>query len=105
MKQMMTFKETRKLAEAILRESIQVAAANGINFKPDFLEFCMGYLDKAGHHRTSMHVDIENRNPTEIDFINNKIVTYGKAKGIPTPWNSAIVFLIKGSELPEYIGA
>jgi 2-dehydropantoate 2-reductase len=105
MKQMMEFEDTRALAEEVLREGIEVAAANGINFKPDFLKFCMRYLDKAGHHRTSMHVDIEKRNPTEIGFINDKIVKYGKAKGIPTPVNSTIVSLIRGSELPEYIGA
>ena len=105
MKQMMEYKNTRELTESILREGIEVAAANGIHFKQDFLEFCMSYLDKAGHHKTSMHVDIEKRNPTEIDFINNMIVKYGKAKGIPTPINSTIVSLIKGSELPEYIGA
>jgi 2-dehydropantoate 2-reductase len=105
MKQMMEFKYTRNLAESILREGIEVAAANGIYFKPDFLSFCMGYLDKAGHHRTSMHVDIEKKNPTEIGFINEKIVIYGKKKGIHTPFNSTIVSLIKGSELPEYIGA
>lgn len=105
MKQMMEFKDTRNLSEAILREGIEVAKANGIHFKDDFLEFCMGYLDKAGHHRTSMHVDIEKQNPTEIGFINDKIVKYGKAKGVPTPINSTIVSLIKGSELPEYIGA
>lgn len=105
MKQMMEFKDTRSLAEAILRESIEVAAANGIYYEPDFLKFCMSYLDKAGHHRTSMHVDIEKNNPTEISFINDKIVKYGKKKGIPTPINSTIVSLIRGSELPEYIGA
>jgi len=105
MKQMMEFDYTRNLAESILREAIEVAAANGFHFKPDFLEFCMSYLDKAGHHRTSMHVDIEKKNPTEIGFINDKIVMYGKKKGIPTPINSTIVSLIKGSELPEYIGA
>ena len=105
MKQMMEFEDTRNLAEAVLREGIEVAAANGVHFKPDFLKFCMGYLDKAGHHRTSMHVDIEKNNPTEIGFINDKIVKYGKAKGIPTPVNSTIVRLIRGSELPEYIGA
>lgn len=105
MKQMMEFKDTRSLAEAILRESIEVAAANGIHYEPDFLKFCMSYLDKAGHHRTSMHVDIEKNNPTEISFINDKIVKYGKKKGIPTPINSTIVSLIRGSELPEYIGA
>ncbi len=105
MKQMMNCKETRKLSEAILREAIDVAEANGFHFKVDFLEFCMNYLDKAGHHRTSMHVDIEKKNPTEIGFINGKIVKYGKVKGIPTPINSTIVSLIRGSELPEYIGA
>lgn len=105
MKQMMEFNDTRNLAEEILREGIEVAAANGIHFHSDFLKFCMNYLDKAGHHRTSMHVDIEKKNPTEISFINDKIVQYGKAKGIPTPINSTIVSLIRGSELPEYIGA
>ena len=105
MKQMMEFGDTRGLAEAVLREGIEVAEANGIYFESGFLEHCMGYLDKAGHHRTSMHVDIEKKNPTEIGFINDKIVKYGKAKGIPTPYNSTIVSLIRGSELPEYIGA
>jgi len=105
MKQMMEFEDTRGLAEAVLREGIEVAEANGIYFESGFLEHCMGYLDKAGHHRTSMHVDIEKKNPTEIDFINDKIVKYGKAKGIPTPYNSTIVSLIRGTELPEYIGA
>jgi len=105
MKQMMEFEDTRDLTEAILLEGIKVAEANGIHFKTGFLKFCMGYLDNAGHHRTSMHVDIEKKNPTEIGFINDKIVKYGKAKGIPTPINSTIVSLIRGSELPEYIGA
>ena len=105
MKQMMEFEDTRGLVEAVLREGIEVAEANGIYFESDFLEHCMGYLDKAGHHRTSMHVDIEKKNPTEIGFINDKIVKYGKAKGIPTPYNSTIVSLIRGTELPEYIGA
>ena len=105
MKQMMEFEDTRGLVEAVLREGIEVAEANGIYFESGFLEHCMGYLDKAGHHRTSMHVDIEKKNPTEIGFINDKIVKYGKAKGIPTPYNSTIVSLIRGTELPEYIGA
>ena len=105
MKQMMEFEDTRGLTEAVLREGIEVAEANGIYFKSGFLEHCINYLDKAGHHRTSMHVDIEKKNPTEIGFINDMIVKYGKTKGIPTPYNSTIVSLIRGSELPEYIGA
>jgi 2-dehydropantoate 2-reductase len=102
MRQMMEFNETRGLVEAILLEGIEVAAANGITFEEGFLQHCMDYLDNAGHHRTSMHVDIERSTPTEIDFINGKIVHYGKLKGIPTPYNSSIVSLIKGTELLEH---
>jgi 2-dehydropantoate 2-reductase len=102
MKQMMEFKETRMLVEAILREGIEVAAAHGVHFESGFLEHGMNYLDNAGHHKTSMHVDIDRGSPTEIDFINGKIVEYGTLKGIPTPYNSTIVSLIKGAELPEY---
>ncbi|UCE36113.1 MAG: 2-dehydropantoate 2-reductase [Thermoplasmata archaeon] len=102
MKQMMEFEETRMLVEMILREGIEVAEANGIHFESGFLEHCMAYLDNAGHHKTSMHVDIERGSPTEIGFINGKIVDYGKLKGMPTPYNSTIVSLIRGSELPEY---
>lgn len=102
MKQMMEFKETRELVKAILQEGIEVAKANGIFFESDFLKHGIEYLDKAGHHKTSMHVDIERGSPTEISFINGKIVEYGKLKGIPTPYNSTIVSLIMGSELPEY---
>lgn len=103
MKQMMEFKKTRDLVEEILIEGIEVAKANGILFESDFLKNGMEYLDKAGHHKTSMHVDIERGSPTEISFINGKIVEYGKLKGIPTPYNSTIVSLIMGSELPEYM--
>ena len=104
MKQMMELDDTRTLAEAILREGIEVAGASGIIYEKDFLETCMGYLDKAGHHKTSMHVDLERGSPTEIGFLNEKIVEYGRARGIATPYNSTIVSLIRGSELPEHQG-
>lgn len=102
MKQMMDLTETRNLVEALLREGIEVAEAHDIRFEPGFLEHCMDYLDKAGHHKTSMHVDIERGSPTEIDFLNGKIAEYGRAKGLLTPYNSTIVSLIKGCELPEH---
>lgn len=102
MKQMMELGNTRELVEAILREGIKVAESAGIHYDPDFLQHCLDYLDNAGHHKTSMHVDVEHGSPTEIGFLNGKIVEYGKAKGIPTPYNTAIVSLIRGVELPEY---
>lgn len=102
MKQIMEHVPARELVIGILNEGIETAKANGIEFEQGFLEHCIAYLDKAGHHRTSMHVDIERGTPTELGFLNGKIEEYSKASGIHTPYNSSIVALIKGLELPEY---
>ncbi|MEW5937099.1 MAG: 2-dehydropantoate 2-reductase [Candidatus Thermoplasmatota archaeon] len=103
MKQMMSHPLTRALVEQILRESIAVANASGMKFDEEFLAFCMDYLDKAGHHKTSMHVDVERGTSTEIDFLNGKLVEYGRMHSVPTPYNSTIVSLIKGVEIPEHV--
>ncbi|MFW9819613.1 MAG: ketopantoate reductase family protein [Candidatus Thorarchaeota archaeon] len=100
MKQTMGFEETRNICREILREGIEVARARGLDFEPDFLDKCMNYLDKAGHHRVSMEADINAGFPSEIGFLNGKIVEYGELEGIPTPYNKIFVSLIKGCELP-----
>ncbi|MFW9880761.1 MAG: ketopantoate reductase family protein [Candidatus Thorarchaeota archaeon] len=100
MKQTMSFEDTRSICREILREGIEVARARGLNFEPDFLDKCMNYLDKAGHHRVSMEADINAGNPSEIGFLNGKIVEYGKIEGIETPYNKIFVSLIRGCELP-----
>jgi len=102
MKQMMELPETRELVRLLLVEGIEIAAANNITYDDDFLDHCMAYLDNAGHHKTSMHVDMEAGRRTEIDFLNGKIVEYGNLAGLPTPYNSTIVALIKGSEISEH---
>ncbi|MFX1567713.1 MAG: ketopantoate reductase family protein [Promethearchaeota archaeon] len=100
MKQTMEFTETREICREILREGVEVAHARGINLEPDFLNKGMSYLDKAGHHRVSMEADIDAGNPSEIGFLNGKIVEYGELEGIPTPYNKIFVSLIRGCELP-----
>lgn len=99
MKDMMDFEVTELLVEGLLREGIKVAEATGVMFDEGFFEHCVQYLKKAGHHKTSMHVDIERGTPTEIDWINGKIVEHGHALGIETPYNSTITALIKGLEM------
>ncbi len=101
MKQAMEFEDTRNICREILREGIEVARARGINFEPDFLDSCMNYLDKAGHHRVSMQADIEAGKQSEIEFLNGKIVEYGKIEGIQTLYNKIFVSLIRGCELPS----
>jgi 2-dehydropantoate 2-reductase len=58
----------------------------------------MAYMKKAGYHKPSMLVDIENGRRTEIDFINGKFVQYGKQAGIETPFNQTMRALVKALE-------
>lgn len=89
---------TRSLVELLFKESIEVAKRAGYDYGKEFFTQGMKYLSTAGHHKPSMLIDIENGNPTEIDFINGKIALYGQKFNIPVPLNSTITALIKGKE-------
>ncbi len=98
MREALDFAPTEQLVRSLLKESIAVAKEVGQDYGENFFEWCMNYLGKAGHHKTSMLVDVLNQNPTEIEYINGKIVSYGKEHGVPTPVNETIVSLIKATE-------
>jgi 2-dehydropantoate 2-reductase len=99
MKDMMDLELTELLAAELLREGIAVANAAGITFDDDFLEHGLQYLRKAGYHRTSMHQDVLRHVPTEIHWINCKIVEWGRAHNVRTPYNFTIAALIQGLEM------
>jgi 2-dehydropantoate 2-reductase len=99
MKDMMDFERTEALAAALLREGISVARAAGIAFGEDFLENGLQYLRKAGYHRTSMHQDVLRHLPTEIHWISCKIVEWGRACHVDTPYNFTIAALVQGLEM------
>jgi 2-dehydropantoate 2-reductase len=99
MKDMMDFEQTELLAEELMQEAIEVAEADGVRFDEGFFEHGIQYLKKAGYHRTSMHQDILRELPTEIDWLNGRIVERGRALGLKTPHNFVITALIKGLEM------
>ena len=99
MKDMMDLELTESLVEELLREGISVAKAAGITFDEGFLEHGIQYLKNAGYHRTSMHQDVLRQIPTEIDWISCKVVEWGRAHGVNTPYNFTIAALIKGLEM------
>lgn len=98
MREAMDFKDTYNLASEIIKEGVAVAEAIGISFGDDFHDIGMSYLSKGGHHKPSMLIDIENRSPTEIAFINGKIVEIGKQHNIPVPYNEATVIYMRALE-------
>ncbi len=102
MKDVLDFPQTLDLVEAIIDESVRVAEKEGIDLGKKFRRFCIRYLKNAGHHRPSMLTDLEEGRHTEIDWLNGKIVDYGKKHYLPTPLNQSVTALIHMLELsPE----
>lgn len=98
MKEAMEFKHTRSLAIKILDEGLKVAEADGYFFGTEALAEFTSYLEKGGAHEPSMLIDVENRRPTEVDFMSGAITRYGEKYKIPTPVNSTFTGLLKALE-------
>jgi len=114
MGQAMRLRHTRGKARVLLQEGLTVAAVVGYNYGEDALDACMRYLEGGGDHYPSMWFDLKNKRPTEIGYINGKIVKIGRMfKGVDVDLNlfftSAIVTQeIKNgtrdeSDIPEYL--
>lgn len=78
----------------ILKESLKVAKAEGINFSKNFEKEALNYIKKGKSHIPSMVFDIK-KGRTEIDFLNGKISEIGRKHKIQTPVNDFICFNIK----------
>jgi 2-dehydropantoate 2-reductase len=98
MKEAMDFKCTHDLAVKILEEGLQVAKSDGYDFGKDALTKFTEYLEKGGAHKPSMLIDVENKRPTEIDFMSGAITRYGEKYKIQTPVNSTFTALLKTME-------
>ncbi len=68
------------------------------------LKFCLGampaksHLEKVSVHKDSMCFDIENKTPTEIDFLGAKIVDYASQKSVDTPFYVSLTNLVRAIE-------
>ncbi len=93
-KEAMETPDAVEIIEQVIEEAIEVAEAEKIKFEDEFVRKCLRYLKKAGDHFPSLAVDLINNRPTEIEFINGKIVEYGKKHYIRTPINLAFTNLV-----------
>ena len=98
MYEVMQCEGTRTFFRRVMRESVTVANAEGFDFDEDFIQSCMAYTLKAGRHKPSMLLDVENGLPTEVDSLSGRIVLLGKKLGVPTPYNEGLSILIHGIE-------
>jgi 2-dehydropantoate 2-reductase len=87
------------LAEALAEETAAVAAAMKINLPfANPWQYVMQVISVAIEGKSSMAFDLELGHPSEIDHINGAVVAFGRRTGTPTPYNDAMVRLIKAKE-------
>jgi 2-dehydropantoate 2-reductase len=114
MKQAMTYAHTRSLADMLIREGLSVASAVGYSYGENAREMCLKYLDQGGDHLPSMWFDLQRKCPTEIEYINGKIVKVGHMfKNIDVDVNLFFTSMIiteeiksgvrKPDDIPEYL--
>ena len=107
------YKPSRKVIQRIIKECIDVAAADGIKIEPiqgkdvvkildyksafkKWLSFVIIPIAIKKHRllKASMLQDIEKGIPCEIDYINGIVSAYGKKVGIPTPFNDKVIEIV-----------
>lgn len=98
--QLMQTEDMQRLMRELLREVVAVARAQDIPLDFDERWEAISVLLKrlAPTTKASMMQDVEKSRRTEIDVINGAIVEAGRRLNIPTPYNNAMVWLVKGLE-------
>lgn len=91
---------TVELIRGLAAELAQVARAKGIRVAEldDPGAFALQAFAGTRDNKVSMLQDVEAGRPTEIGNLNEVIVAEGARLGIPTPYNQAVSWLVRGVE-------
>jgi len=91
---------TVEVIRGLAEELAAVARAKGIDFPElaDPTKFALTAFAGTRDNKVSMLQDVEAGRPTEIGNLNEVIVKEGARLGIPTPYNQAVVWLVRGVE-------
>jgi 2-dehydropantoate 2-reductase len=88
--------EARALMEALMREVIALAQAEGVNLtEQDIVDWYPVLQTLSPQGKTSTLQDIETGRKTEIDMFAGQVVELGKKHGIPTPVNETMLRLVR----------
>ena len=110
-------KASRRIVQALIKESIDVCAAGNIKIEPVQGKDIVKLLDyksrlkkafsffiipiairKHAKLKASMLQDLEKNKKTEVDAINGVVSAFGRKVGVPTPMNDKVVEIIHGIE-------
>jgi 2-dehydropantoate 2-reductase len=93
-----TTPDVRRLAGGVVDEGRRVAAALGIVLDAEPESMIDDAVVRAYAHPASMLQDVLAHRRTEVDLLNGGIAAAGRAVGVPTPLNDALVALVHGIE-------
>lgn len=87
------------LAESLAEEAAAVATALKINLPfVNPWQYVMQVTLLGAQMKSSMAYDLATGHPSEIDHINGAVVAFGRRTNTPTPYNDAMVRLVKAKE-------
>jgi 2-dehydropantoate 2-reductase len=83
--------QTRAFLLDLMRETVAVGRAMGVNLPEDYADQRMAFADSLSPEMTSsLHHDLEHGNPLEVEWLSGGVVTLGAKAGVPTPCNRAV---------------
>ncbi|MFW9818890.1 MAG: ketopantoate reductase family protein, partial [Candidatus Thorarchaeota archaeon] len=96
---LLEIEELKFIMEEAINEAVKVAQLKKIKLsKRDYVAIAQDVAKKTAENKNSMLQDILNKKPTEIEFINGKILKFARELGIKVPFNESLTLLIKGLE-------
>ena len=91
--------DAARLAESLADEAAAVAAAMNIALPfANPWQYVTEVIAVGSESKSSMAFDLELGNKSEIDHLNGAVVALGRRAGVATPFNEAIVRLMKSLE-------
>ena len=92
-------RDAGELAKSLALEAAAVARASGVKLPfPDPWGYVCEAVAATAEARNSMTLYLEAKRRTEIDYINGAVVAAGRRTGIATPFNEAMVRLVRAKE-------
>jgi 2-dehydropantoate 2-reductase len=97
--ELLTQPHLRKLVEKVVDETVTILKERNIPFDDvNPLESVINVAKATAENKCSMLQDIEKGRPTEIDYLNGRLIHEASLAGIPAPINNSLTLKIKKLE-------
>ncbi len=88
--------DPRALMWALMDEVVAVARPEGVSLgAEDLATWDRVLAGQPAQGWTSMHQDVEAGRPTEVESFAGRVVALGRSHGVPTPYNQAILWILR----------